>query len=235
MSFPQFLDRFYHEIIWLSIALEAVPARFPVEALPGLPVAVYGLGRDLPTANCYFPKSQAHLPPSSPRGIFYALGGGRGILSGRGFTSPLPDLMVGIPLPQRREGTSRSEWGGWRTRRTTRTTGPRCWLIFRRYEDAPARLAVGGLARRATARGLRRGYRPVSAPTASFWGGYIFEQGDLRLSSGNTPQKTEFCIDFVQFYAGFCAPFCSRGRVRPGLSRPKRRDPPSPRSGQASQ
>ena len=48
-------------------------------------------------------------------------------------------------------------------------------------------------------------YRPAAAPAIGF-GAAIFKQGDFRLSSGNTPQKTEFCIDFVQFRALLASP-----------------------------
>ncbi len=44
---------------------------------------------------------------------------------------------------------------------------------------------------RATARGLRRGYRPV-ASTATGFGAAIFEQGDLRLSSGENFKMRNF-------------------------------------------
>ncbi len=113
--------------------------------------------------------------------------------------------------------------------RTTRTTSPFRFLIFPPYDDAAA-------------------ISPSMHSCRWFWGGHIFRQGDLRLSSGealkktnsvwvlsnfapqgihpgysapspvmpagklyttstvlssgNTPPKTVFCIDFVQFCAG---------------------------------
>jgi hypothetical protein len=51
------------------------------------------------------------------------------------------------------------------------------------------------------------------APAAAF-GAAIFEQGDLRLSSGDTLKKMEFCMRYVEFLAGPRFPFCSR-RPRP--------------------
>ncbi len=55
-----------------------------------------------------------------------------------------------------------------------------------------------------------QGIHPVySAPSPIVPTGKLYTTSTV-LSSGEALKKNEFCIDFVQFRAGHCAPFCSR-------------------------
>ena len=47
------------------------------------------------------------------------------------------------------------------------------------------------------------------------WSGNIFQQGDLRSSSGSTPKNAEFCRDFVEFCTAPCCPFWGVAQNRP--------------------
>ena len=89
-----------------------------------------------------------------------------------------------------------------RTSRTRRTTCPRCWLIFRRYDDSAA-------------------ISPRCLSHHWLWSGNIFRQGDLRLSSGEALKKTNSVGVLSNSSPVLASPFAPGGLARTRRRRPR--------------
>ena len=96
--------------------------------------------------------------------------------------------------------------------RTWRTTNPFHFLIFPRMKK-PAIYRSKPSSRSS----LPRAPSPAEGGVTQCSGARKLNTTPTVLSSGNTPQKTEFCIDFVQFCA-YRSPLMAHGSLPPDIS-----------------